>query len=264
MSYIQAILLGLIQGLTEFLPVSSSGHLLMMRNLMGLGEIPVLFDVLLHVATLIVVLVMFRKMVLELLASLFRWIIRKADEGDMRNMKLIGIILIAVFITGVIGIFINELNVSESPKIVFPLYLVTALILLTTIKASGKREYGDLNIKDGIFTGIAQGLGVLPGISRSGITISAGLYRKMNRETAAEYSFIISVPAIVGALLLDLKDGGELFSSISLPIMSAAFVTALVSGFLALWLLVKLVSSGKFYYFSFYLIPLGILGLIFF
>ncbi len=264
MTYIQAVLLGLIQGLTEFLPVSSSGHLLMMRNLMGLGEVPVLFDVLLHAATLIVVLVMFRKKVLELLASLFRWIIRKGNEQDMRNMKLIGIILIAVFITGVIGVFINELNVSETPEIVFPLYIVTALLLLTTIKASGKREYRDLTIRDGIFTGVAQGLGVLPGISRSGITISAGLFRKMSRDTAAEYSFIISVPAILGALLLDMKDGGELLSSISFPIMAAAFMTALVSGFLALWMLVKLIHSGKFYYFSFYLIPLGILGLIFF
>jgi len=264
MSYIQAILLGLIQGLTEFLPVSSSGHLLMMRNLMGLGDVPVLFDVFLHVATLIVVLVMFRKKVLELLVSLFHWIGRKADEQDMKNMKLIGIILIAVFITGVIGVFINGLNLSESPKVVFPLYLVTALILLTTIKSSGNREYRDLDYKDGIFTGIAQGLGVLPGISRSGITISAGLFRKMNRETAAEYSFIISVPAILGALILDMKDGGSLLNSITPSIMAVAFLTAMASGFLALWMLVKLVSSGKFYYFSFYLIPLGILGLIFF
>lgn len=264
MSYLQAVLLGLIQGLTEFLPVSSSGHLLMMRHLMGLGEIPVLFDILLHVATLIVVLVMFRKKVIELLGSLFKWFLRKADENDMRNMKLIGIILIAVFITGVLGLFISELNVAESPKVVFPLYLVTAMLLLFTRKAPGGRKYRDLNFKDGIVTGIAQGIGVLPGISRSGITISAGLYRKMNRDVAAEYSFLISIPAILGALILDLKDGGELLNSISFPVITAAFLAALLSGFLALWMLVRLINSGKFYYFSYYLIPLGILGLIFF
>ena len=264
MTYLQGIFLGLIQGLTEFLPVSSSGHLLMMRNLMGLGDIPVLFDVLLHVATLIVVFVMFRATIAKLLASLFRWIVRKTVDGDSRNMKLIGIILIAVFITGVLGLGISELDLSDTPKIVFPFYLVTAVLLWFTRKAPGGREYKDLGVMDGVITGIAQGFGVLPGISRSGITISTGLYRKMNREVAAEYSFLISIPAILGALLLDLKDAGEMMSAISLPVLSVAFLTTLISGFLALWLLVKLINSGKFYLFSFYLVPLGILGLIFF
>ncbi|MBF9015422.1 MULTISPECIES: undecaprenyl-diphosphatase UppP [unclassified Oceanispirochaeta] len=264
MSYLQAVILGIIQGLTEFLPVSSSGHLLMMRHWMGLGEIPVLFDVLLHVATLIVVLVMFRKKVIELLASLFRWIARKTDEQDMKNMKLIAVILVAVFITGILGLLISELNVGETPKVVFPLYLVTATLLWFTRKAKEGREYRDLNFKDGIITGVAQGIGVLPGISRSGITISAGLYRGFNRDVAAEYSFLISIPAILGALILDMKDGVELLNSISMSVIGVAFMAALISGFLALWMLVRLINSGKFYYFCFYLVPLGILGLIFF
>jgi len=261
---LQGIFLGILQGVTEFLPVSSSGHLLMTRNLMGLGDIPVLFDVLLHVATLIVVLVMFRKKVGALLLSLGRWIIRRAEEEDKRNMKVIGIILIAVFITGVLGLFISGLNLSDTPKIVFPLYLVTAAILWFTRKTRSRREYSDLTIADGLITGVAQGIGVLPGISRSGITISTGLYRGMNRDVAAEYSFLISIPAILGALLLDLKDGAELLSSISLPVLSVSFLVTLISGFLALSLLVRLINSGKFYLFSFYLVPLGILGLIFF
>lgn len=264
MSYLQAVILGMIQGLTEFLPVSSSGHLLMMRHWMGLGEIPVLFDVLLHVATLIVVLVMFRKKVIELLASLYRWITRKTDEQDMRNMKLIAVILIAVFITGVLGLLISELNVSSTPKIVFPLYLVTAALLWYTRKAKEGRGYGDLNFKDGIISGVAQGIGVLPGISRSGITISAGLYRGFNRDVAAEYSFLISIPAILGALILDMKDGIELIETIPVTVIGVSFMAALLSGFLALWILVRLINSGKFYYFCFYLVPLGILGLIFF
>ncbi len=264
MTYLQAVVLGLVQGLTEFLPVSSSGHLLMIRNWMGLGDIPVFFDVLLHAATLIVVLVMFRRKVGALLASLGRWIVRKSGEEDQRNLKVIGIILIAVFITGILGLAIDSLDVSETPRIVFPLYLVTAVLLWYTRKAKEGRRYEDLNFKDGIFTGVAQGLGVLPGISRSGITISAGLYRGMNRDVAAEYSFLISVPAILGALLLDAKDGMGMMATIPSGVLAAAFMTALISGFLALWFLVRLISSGKFYYFSFYLVPLGILGLIFF
>ncbi len=264
MNFIQGIFLGVLQGVTEFLPVSSSGHLLMMRNIMGLGEIPVLFDVLLHIATLIVVIAMFRRKVVELLFSLGKWIARKSDDQDKSNMRLIGILLVTVFVTGVLGLLIDSLDLSSTPKVVFPLYLVTAVILWFTRKAPAGRSYRELNLLDGFIMGIAQGFGVLPGISRSGITISTGLYRKMNRDVAAEYSFLIFIPAVLGALLLDLKDAGNLLDTVSLPVLAVAFVTTLVSGFLALKLLVKLIDNGKFFYFSFYLVPLGILGLIFF
>ena len=264
MNYFEGIFLGVLQGLTEFLPVSSSGHLLIARNLLGLGDVPVLFDILLHVATLIVVIVMFRKKIIELLVSLFKWLGRRADDLDRKNMKVIGIILLAVFITGVLGLFIDSLELSSTPKIVFPLFLATALILWTTKNSTSDKGYEGLTAKDGIVTGIAQGLGVLPGISRSGITISAGLFRKMNRDVAAEYSFLISIPAILGALLLDMKDASDLFSTVSIPVLTVSFLATMISGFLALTLLVRLVHSGKFYYFSFYLFPVGILGLIFF
>ncbi len=264
MNYLQGIFLGLLQGVTEFLPVSSSGHLLMMRNILGLGDIPVLFDVLLHIATLIVVLAMFRKKVLDLIISLGKWIVRKGDETDKSNMKLIGILLVSVFVTGVIGILIDGLELSSTPKIVFPMYLATAVILWFTRKAPGGRSYKELTVLDGLIVGFAQGLGVLPGISRSGITISTGLYRKMNRDVAAEYSFLIFIPAVLGALLLDMKDATDLLSTVSLPVMTVSFLVTMISGFLALKLLVKLIGNGKFFYFSFYLIPLGIFGLLFF
>ncbi len=264
MTYTQALLLGLVQGLTEFLPVSSSGHLLILRNLMGLGDVPVLFDILLHVATLVVVVVMFRRKIGELLASLFRWLIRRGREEDQRNMKLIGVLLIAVFFTALLGLFIDSLEVGKSPRLVFPLYLVTALILWFTRRAPEGRDYRDLGLLDGLIFGLAQGIGVLPGISRSGITISAGLYRKMNRDAAAELSFLISIPAILGALILDMGDAGNLLQSISVPVLAAAFVTTMIAGFLALWGLVRLINSGRFYLFSFYLVPLGIWGLFFF
>ncbi len=266
MNYTQALVLGLIQGLTEFLPVSSSGHLLMARSLMNLEEIPLLFDIILHLATLIVVMIMFRATILSLLSSLGRWIGRcEAKENDRDNLKLIGVILLASFCTAGLGLFINSFNLEETPGVVFPLYIVTALILLFSRRAEGKRGYESLRLRDGIFTGVAQGLGVLPGISRSGITITAGLLRGMNRQRAAEYSFLISIPAILGALLLDLKDGGEAIAALIPPkVLFVAFLSAMLSGLLALTSLVRLVRSGKFYYFSFYLFPLGLLGIFLF
>jgi undecaprenyl-diphosphatase len=125
-------------------------------------------------------------------------------------------------------------------------------------------SYGTIGVKQGIYTGIAQGLGVFPGISRAGITISAALMSGMNREKAGEYSFLISIPAILGALLLKLKEADALFVSVAPVTVAVGFSSAFIVGLLSLLLLLKIVHRGKLYLFSFYLIPLGLLGLVFF
>lgn len=263
MSVLKAVILGIIQGIAEFLPVSSSGHLLVTRNLMDLTEVPVLFDVILHVATLIVVIFVFRERVYVLLRSLGRWIARKSDEGDKYNLKMIVLIIVATFFTGVIGIVISKLDFFQNPKIVSIFFLITAVILWTSRFAKPRKDYSDLGIKEGALLGIAQGFGVIPGISRSGITISAGLLGGINRDKAGEISFIISIPAILGALLLELKDGGALLSEVSFPVLAIGFVTTMVVGYFSLVWLMKLISSGRLYFFSFYLVAVGIAGLFF-
>ena len=240
MSYIQAIVLGVLQGIAEFLPVSSSGHLLVARNLMSLGEIPQLFDIILHIATLIVVIFVFRERIIILFRTFFRWLVRKSDESDRANLKTIVLILTATFFTASIGIGIDRLDFFQNPKIASIFFIVTAFILWFTRYAKSEKTYGDVGLKEGVLLGIAQGLGVIPGISRSGITISAGLLAGLDREKAGEISFIISIPAIVGALLLKLKDGVQLFSEISpLPVI-IAFLTTMIVGYFSLilrWLI---------------------------
>lgn len=263
MSVAKAIILGIIQGIAEFLPVSSSGHLLVTRNLMDLGDVPVLFDIFLHIATLIVVLFVFRERILILFRSLGRWIIRKNDESDKYNLNMIILVLVATFFTGIIGYAIEKMEFFQNPKVVSVFFLVTAVLLWTTRYAKPRKDYSDIGAKDGILLGVAQGFGVIPGISRSGITISAGLLGGINRDRAGEISFIISIPAILGAFLLKIKDGGALLSEVSIPVLAIGFVTTMVVGYFSLIWLMKLIKGGRLYLFSFYLLIVGIAGLFF-
>lgn len=264
MTLIQAFFLGAVQGVAEFLPVSSSGHLAVLKHLMELQEVPLLFDVLLHVATLAVVFWVFRSRIAKLIIACVHLVLRKTGEEDLYQLKLIGIILIATFFTGVLGLFLENLEIGAYPRLVSLFFLITGLILVLSRRWKGGLDYTQIGPKQGIIAGIAQGLGVIPGISRSGITISAALLSGMNREKAGEFSFLISLPAILGALLLELKDVGDLLQTVSISSLLVGFVSALVVGFFSLKLLLKLVNSGKLYLFAIYLIPLGLAGLFYF
>lgn len=261
MTLLQSLFLGALQGVAEFLPVSSSGHLVLARQVLKVGSVPALFDVILHVATLLVVLVVFRSLILRLLGALGRFLARRSRSEDNTDLRLIVLVLVATFFTALIGFGLETLDVESRPKLVALLFLVTAGLLLTTRFARGSRDYGDLSLKDGVVTGIAQGLGVLPGISRSGITIAAALGLKMDRSRAGEFSFLLSIPAVAGALILELKDLGELTGTVSPGVLLGGFLAAALVGFLSLTMLLKLLRQGRLYLFAIYLIPLGLAGI---
>jgi undecaprenyl-diphosphatase len=262
-SILQSVILGVIQGVSEFLPVSSSGHLVVTRHLMGFGDIPILFDVLMHIPTLIAIVIVFRARIVSLLGSLSKGIRRKNGPEDRDNLRLIGVICIATIGTAAAGYGLAKIQERFvlTPKIVSVLFLVTALILILTRFLKGSKEYRELGVKEGIFTGIAQGIGVLPGISRSGITIAASLSTGLSRERAGEYSFLISIPAILGAVAFKIGDIESL--AIDPLVLAAGMIASFVVGLLSLLLLLRMVRRGRIYLFSFYLIPLGILTLVF-
>ena len=264
MTLLQSILLGALQGITEFLPVSSSGHLVIMKNILNLEEVPVLFDVFLHAATLIVVCLVFRKRIGGLFKALFHFLQGKKGEEDKESLRLILIILLATVITAVIGFAVSSLGVEQYPRIVSGLFLVTGVILLWARNAKGKNGNRELKIRHALITGAAQGFGVFPGISRSGITISAAVLSGLSREKAGEYSFILSLPAIAGALILELKDLDTLSSLVSVPVVFAGALSAFAVGLVSLLLLLRMVRRGRLFLFSFYLIPLGLFGLVYF
>lgn len=264
MTILQSLLFGALQGLTEFLPVSSSGHLAVLKNLLDLREVPLLFDIILHGATLLVVLIIFRKRIFLIFRALFRWVARKSEEEDRESLRLIIMILIATAVTGALGYFVNKIDAGRDPRLVSGLFIITGLILLAAKRSRGNIGYGDMKIRHALITGAAQGLGVFPGISRSGITIAGSVMSGVSREKAGEYSFILSIPAIIGGLILELRDAGEMTALVSPAALIAGFLTAFIVGFGALLLLIRFVRRGKLHYFSFYLLPLGAAGLIYF
>lgn len=266
MSTLQSVILGLVQGVTEFLPVSSSGHLAVLQNIFGLENVPLLYDILLHVSTLLVVFVIFRKTIFRLLEVFFRFCIGRKKPEDEESLKMIWAVLVATLVTGVMGILAGKYLMDDYPiKIVGAGFIVTAVLLfLTGLKTiPTTEEKKSPTIIQGLITGFAQGVGVLPGISRSGSTISAALYSGVNREVAGEFSFILSIPAILGALILELKDADNMLREITILPLVAGIISAFISGFFALKFLMYLIKKGRLFYFAFYLVPLGIYTIFF-
>ena len=262
MSLWQSVWLGVVQGISEFIPISSSGHLVVMRAVMGVGDIPLLYDVVLHIATLIVVVVFFRTRILQMLLSLFRFARRSHSADDSENLKLTVLVLIATVLTAGVGLTVGRFDLHLYPKLVSVMFLVTAALLISARFSHGSLDYSGIGARHAVILGIVQGLAVIPGVSRSGSTITAALHSGISRRQAAEFSFLISVPAILGALILELRHIGELGAAVPPAAMAAGFVASLVFGFLSLSLLVRLIHGGKLWVFSVYLIPLGIWGLL--
>ena len=261
MSILQSIFLGFIQGAAEFLPISSSGHLTIFQSFMDI-EVPLLYNILLHVATLVPIIIIFRKIIGKMIVGVWNSISGKGGDSDKAYMRAFLVLLLATAVTVGLGFAIKEINIDRYPKIVACLFLVTALVLFLS-KGRGKdRSYGSLNWKDGLFLGAAQGLATLSGISRSGMTISASLFRGLDRKTAGEFSFLMSIPVILGAMIVDLGEGSELAAAASPAAIIAGMVSAFVFGFIALLILLKLIKGGKLHYFCFYLVPFAIISFI--
>ena len=261
MSIVQGFLLGLLQGVTEFLPVSSSGHLVLARAVMGISEVPVLFDVILHISTLIVVIWVFRARVGSILAALARLVAGRRREEDGPALQLTLKLLAASAFTAVIGLGVSALDVREEPGLVSALLLVTAIILIASVRGRGGRDLDSIGWGRSLVMGAAQGFGVFPGISRSGITIGSGLLGGLDRQAAGEFSFLLSLPAVGGAFLLSLGDVAELGASVPVPSLAAGFLAALLAGYASLRLLLWLISGGRLWIFAVYLIPVGIWGI---
>ncbi len=237
MSILHAILLGILQGLTEFLPVSSSGHLAIAQHFLpGFEQPGVLFDVLLHVGTILAVLIAFRRDIWQLARAPF---VRGEDARVGRRMLLL---LVAGSVpTAIIGLTFKDFFVSmfERITVVAAMLLVTGALLLWAnwMQKRDGRKAERLTLWDALLTGIAQGCAVMPGISRSGATIAALLLRGVDGETAARFSFLLALPAVGGAALLSLKDLPP-GAFTDLPAYLAGMAAAFITGLLAIrWLL---------------------------
>lgn len=241
------IILGIIQGITEFFPVSSSGHLVIMQKLLGITGQEVSLSVILHLGTVLALVIFFFKDILNLL----------------RDKTMLLYVFTVTVITGIIGIsgkgFFEKL--FTEPRIVAVALVFTGAILILTKRFMQERR-DILDIKDALILGLMQGIAIIPGISRSGITISTLLFRKIDRKTSFRFSFLASIPAVFGAAILEAKNIG-LASELGLKNLAMGFLFSFLSGLLALKILKIVLDKAKLHYFGYYCIFIAVITLLF-
>ncbi|MCP4746347.1 MAG: undecaprenyl-diphosphate phosphatase [Desulfobacteraceae bacterium] len=261
MNWIESILLGIIQGLTEFLPVSSSGHLVLLQHLFGMKEPQLFFNICLHAGTLIAVLMVFKQDTRALLDALAHLPAHIKSYGGLRaciknhpQIRLIAMIVVGSIPTAAMGILFAQIaeQLFGSLRLVSVMLGITGLFLWFS-KGHGKQglSIDCMSWKDAFIIGVAQGLAIIPGISRSGATITTALFLGIDRELAGRFSFLLSIPAILGALVFGLD--AETFQ----PAMPAGMVimgslSAVIVGYFALRILMRLVNKGRLHGFAFY------------
>jgi undecaprenyl-diphosphatase len=258
---LEAIILGIIQGLTEFLPVSSSGHLELGKYILGDDSLPaesLLMTVVVHFATALSTVVVFRKDITDIVKNA----VLEKGKGDYSSF--IGYIIISMIPATFVGLFFEkeiESLFSQNIVLVSSMLLVTGFLLLFTYKAGNTT--GQINNYRAFVIGLSQAFAILPGVSRSGATISASLYLGVDKQTAARFSFLMVVPLILGKMAKDLLEGNISFHPDQILPLAIAGITAFFTGYLACSWMINIVKRSKLTYFAYYCFIVGIIGLVF-
>ncbi len=269
MSVLEGILLGILQGLTEFLPVSSSGHLALAEHLLGAKTPGVTFEVIVHLATALAVILFFRRRIAAILAALVRWPFTGRGEGAGRpdgeaaDARLGLNLALGTVPAAVVG-YLFESRIErafDDPTLVSALLIVTGCILWVTrfVRREGRPVE---TWKDALLIGVGQAVAVLPGISRSGTTIATGIVAGIERRRAAEFAFLLSVPIILGASVVSLSDAAHGASTLGAP-EAAGAIAAFVFALPSIAVLMRLVSAGRLHRFPYYCWTVGVLGVLF-
>ncbi len=244
LNLIQVIILSVIQGIAEWLPISSSGHLALVQSIFGYENLS--FDVFLHLASILAVIILLWKDIVKLI---YPW--------SKNNFRYLFILLIAIIPAGLVGIFFRNYieGVFANPQYVGILFIISGIIVYSTKFSKIKDK--NIGFFDSIIIGIFQALAVFPGISRSGATISSGMFRGIKRNEAVKFSFIMAIPLVLGAGLFEAKD--MVLSNIDPMLLIISFIITFVISLVSIKLLLKIINKEKFYLFGIYNISLGIL-----
>ena len=280
MSVVHALVLGFVQGISEFLPISSSGHLILLPKLFGWSDQGLTFDVVVHLGSLVAVVVYFRHKLWRMVKSLV--VMDKAikvdlslssDRGESPHFyrRLAALLALSIIPAGLFGYFFDgwiETNLRATWVVAFDLIFWGLLLGIADLyqrSATHMHQLTSVTLRDTIIIGFAQALALFPGTSRSGITMTAGLFCKFDKKTAAEFSFLMSVPIIALAGLVKIKDliqNG--LDHVSIFPLTVGFFSAMISGFFAIWVLMKMIERWSFLPFVLYRVVLGVFLLLLF
>ncbi|SDZ19781.1 undecaprenyl-diphosphate phosphatase [Tindallia californiensis] len=269
MTLFQAIVLGIVQGITEFLPVSSSGHLALTQFFLGVPEDRVFFlTVMLHIGTLFSVLVVYWTDLINILIAFFQMcadVIKGKGLGlEKEYHRLAFLIIVGTIPTGIMGLLFRDIfsNIYTSQRVIGIALIITGTLLWTSERSqkfmSNKKELPEMTWKNAVAVGIFQGFAITPGMSRSGATISGALFQGINKHTATRYSFLLSFPIIALATMLEVIEAIEVGTGdIGLSMLMVGIITSFLAGVFAIRTLIRMIAQGKLYYFSFYTWALG-------
>lgn len=255
---LKACVYGIVQGLTEFLPVSSSGHLVITNHYLGVADVGITMEVLTHAATVLAAIIYMRRRIAEILAAVLR-VPRSGYRGledRVRGEVRLFVLLVAASVpAAVVGLLVRDLVeglFTDVPGAARMLLVTGLFVYLTGRFGGGKKVF---NLPRALLVGVAQACAILPGLSRSGLTVGTGLALKVERKRAFEFALLLSIPVILGATLFELL-GGRLGGSG--PALAAAFIAAFIAGYFAISILFRSVVKNRFHMFAYYLIPAGI------
>ena len=264
MTLLESLILGLVQGLAEFLPISSSGHLAALQYIFGIDGSNVLtFTVMLHFGTLVAIFVVYWKDIVDLVKELFATIkdvcTGQGVQVNKNDTRKLGFMIITASVpTAIIGLLLNDFFESLYARmtVIGVCLIITGCGLFFAERyGGGKRTSKDMNFRNAFFIGLCQSVAIMPGISRSGATMIGGLACKFDRAFAVRYAFLISIPSVLGAFLLEVPDAVRSVSDgtgMSLGVMLAGVAVAAVSGYAAIKVMIKAVTNKKLMYFSVY------------
>ncbi len=254
----QAIVLGIVQGVSEFLPISSSGHLVIIQHWLGVTDNAITFEVVVHFGSLVAVIIALR----EEIQQIFIGLLGKKDKEGSRGRRLLLKVIMATIPVVVVGITLHDLINRAFSSIYVPaiMLFLTGTLLLTAEKLMKKRGRSEVTWLNALWMGLGQALAVLPGLSRSGTTISAGMISGVTREAAARFSFLISIPAIAGATVMELPqvlNSGNAVQAADPAALIAGALAAVISSYLAISLFLKFLKGGRLMFFVYYTWALG-------
>lgn len=259
------VFLGIVQGLTEPLPISSSGHIFVIKRLLGITTTDLNFEIIVNFGSLLAILLIYKDDLIKLVKNFFLYFKEKTEETK-RDFKYCWLIVLASIPVGVVGLIFKDTieDKLSNIKIIGVSFLITSLFLLLVSNIKGKRKEKDMNILDSIVIGFTQVIALIPGISRSGSTLIGGLFRKLDRETALRYSFMLYIPVSLGTTVLGIKDlmSSSNLHDIILP-YGLGFIASMIVSYYTLRWFIKIVKKGNLKYFSIYTLLLGLLILIF-
>jgi undecaprenyl-diphosphatase len=267
MNWWEALILGLVQGVSEFLPISSTAHIVLTQKLLGLSFPGLAMEIFLHMASALALILYFRKDLIKLIRSFFSFLVSKKHE-DKSNFFFCVYILVATLMTGVLGVLLKDYldQNLKTPLTISMAFFVTAffLVYVERIRRTQTRDQAQMTAKDSLWIGLAQSVAIIPGISRSGSTLVAALLVGLNKDTAIRYSFLLALPVILGSSVLGLKDWNEgaLSEGVTPFVLFVSFASSFLASLAGIRWLIRFVQSSRLYYFAIYCVVLAIMCLL--